>query len=274
MDANKYRRQKLRSLSYSDMKRFSECPKQFWLRYNRVGEDTVRVETREATIGDIVHRVLSGQDHPKRVKKLLEKQVKEGALVTDNLVEMEKECHARIKAARNLKKSDVSENSKTEKKFYYTDNFKNRITGEKDQCTLVSKPDRIGEYVENFKVFPEIVEIKNGKPRRSHVEQLLFAALVYSRHNQREKWHTRAIRLVINYVSLLQESSTVTFATQHRLEEFFNTRVSPVIEEINNRIPAGDFPAQVEGWKCNGCPFAAECEEFQSSLNQNQGGHS
>ncbi len=228
------KRRKLRSLCYSELKRFTSCPKEFWLRYNRVDEELVTVETREAAKGEAVHRVLSGQDHPRRVKKILEKFQAEGKLPPDiDLVELEKECQSTIKIARSQKKSDLSPKTKTEKKFFYNDSFVSKRTGEMNECTLVTKPDRLGEFEEKGKIIPEIIELKTtDKPHSSHFKQLLFAALVYSRHNLRDNWLSGPIRLVLNYAARLNQPE-VRFAGQYRLEEYLEKEVRPVIEEIN-----------------------------------------
>ncbi len=263
------KRRKLRSLCYSELKRFTSCPKQFWLRYNRVDEESVTVETPEAAKGEVVHRVLSGQDHPRRVKKILEKFQAEGILPPEtDLVAMEKDCHSVIKIAQEQKKADLSPKTKTEKLFFYNFSFMSKRTGAKDECTLVTKPDRLGEFEEKGKIIPEIIELKTSdKPHSSHLKQLLFAAIVYSRHNLRDKWLSGPVRLVINYASKLIQPE-IRFAGQYRLEEYLEKEVQPVIEEINERMETEDFPANVIPGRCKSCPFAAQCDEYQTSLTQ------
>ena len=285
MNNNQEKPQKLRSLCYSELKRFKNCPKEFWLRYNRVDEDSVTVETPEAIIGEIVHRVASGQDHPRRVKKLLEKFQAQGILVADNLVELEKQCQSQIKTARSLKKLDSSTKTHTEKTFRYDHKFTNS-EGEVVEITLVAKPDRIGHFEEKGKTIPEITELKTtDNPHSSHLKQLLYAALVYSRRRFLEKWQTVATKLVLNYAPKPDAITGVktgtgvietSFASQYRLEEYLTNEIEPAIEEINRRMATGAFPANVSPGRCRNCPFAAQCNEYQASLNEQpiQGGHS
>lgn len=284
MDNNQEKHKRLRSLCYSELKRFKNCPKEFWLRYNRVGEESVTVETPEAIIGEIVHRVASGQDHPRRVKKLLEKFQDKGILIADNLVELEKQCQSQIKTARSLKTLDASTKTRSEKKFKYDHTFTNR-EGVVVDITLVAKPDRIGHFEEKGKTIPEIAELKTtDKPHSSHLKQLLFAALVYSRHRYLDRWLSVAVKLVLNYAPKPDAATgakngpgatETRFASQYRLEEFLKNEIEPAIEEINRRMKTEDFPANVTG-RCRNCPFAVQCDEYQASFTEQpiQGGQS
>lgn len=222
--------QKLKSICYSDLKAFRRSFDEFLNRLQGIEEERSDENKVKSIVGDITHKVLAGEASTSKVRKLVLKALEEEQLSFDNSATqgIEKTIIQNVKTGKALKKqqevdTEGSTKQKNENKFYWLEPLTN--------CKLVAKPDS-WRWIKDPKTGKEALEIsenKTGEPRNCDRFQLMFAAIVLSKHLN----YSGPVYLSIRYTKCDQTISK--WCNQFRLAEELENIIQ-YIHAINDML--------------------------------------
>ena len=248
-----------RSLSFSDLWTFLECPKEYLARLQRKKQK----RTKEQVVGNATHAI--AEQHGEQTEEVR-------TLIAEELAQLpeaeREETLVRIQQvaanAQAMAELDGEDDDDTDRESVYKWVF------EAIGWTLCAKPDKVDFVTEDGRQIMEITDYKSGsshefheadgsisyRPKRKHKDQIYFFAMVVS---LALGW-TGPIRLRIRYWGNKAECKPMYYShrrTQEQLNE-----VAGYISRIESFVSAQEFPTRPGFW-CKHCPLEATCEANQ-----------
>ena len=252
-----------RSLSFSDLWTFLECPEEYLARLQRKKQK----RSKEQVVGDATHAI--AEQHGKKTAEIREFIRHELALLpAEQREETLKAIEVVAANAQEMAEHDEEDDDETDRESVH------RWLFERLGWTLCAKPDKVDFVMEGGRQIMEITDYKSGKsheyydsvsgktvyrPKRKHKEQIYFFALVVG---LAMNW-TGPIRLRIRYWGNKAECEPMWFShrrTQEALEE-----IAGHIAKIESYLAAKKFPTRSGFW-CKDCPLLANCKAGQTEL--------
>lgn len=248
-----------RSLSFSDLWTFMECPHEYLSRIR--GQKSKR--TKEQVVGDATHAIAeNGGTQTADIREFIEKEI--ARLPQSERAETLERIEQIAENARTMAEGDEEDGNDTDREEVY------RWLFESTGWTLCAKPDKVEIVREGDRRILEISDYKSGnsheirgpdgsviyRAKRKHREQLLFFALVLSRAMN---W-TGPIRLRIRYWGNKSECPPIWYS-HYRSRECLN-KIALQIRRIESLLNGEQIQPRAGFW-CKTCPRAQNCEAAQ-----------
>lgn len=244
-----------RSLSFSDLWTFLECPQEFLARLQRKKQK----RTKEQVVGDATHAL--AEQNGEQTEEIRQFIAKEIALLPEQEREETLEKIQLVSAnAQAMAEEDPEDDDETDRESVY------RFLYESIGWTLCAKPDKVDYVFERGKQIMEITDYKSGssheylengelryRPKRKHKEQIYFFAMVVS---LALGWNG-PIRLRIRYWGNKAECPPMYYSHYRTDEQLY--QLSLQIKRIQTYLEAREFPTKPGFW-CKDCPLSLSCE--------------
>lgn len=259
-----------RSLSFSDLWTFLECPQEYLARIQRKKQK----RTKEQVVGDATHAIAEQHgEQTAEIRAFIEQEI--ALLPLEERDETLKRIELVSANAQQMAELDEEDDEDTDRESVYRWIF--AAVG----WMLCAKPDKVDYVFEDGRQIMEITDYKSGssheyfdgqtgsrvyRPKRKHKEQIFFFAMVVS---LAENW-TGPIRLRIRYWGNKAECQPIWYShrrTQERLQE-----LAQHISRIESYLVSQKFPSKPGFW-CKDCPLAATCEAGKQAQSLRSGSH-
>jgi hypothetical protein len=257
---------KRKSLSFSDLWTFLECPKMYLARQQR----KTQKRNKEMLVGDVAHAV--AEHHGEQTEEIRTFIAKELALLPE---EERAQTISRIEQvtanAQEMAELDDDDDNETDREKVY------RWFFEEFGWTICAKPDKLDYSDDGRRKIMEITDYKSGcayestnpangqrsfKPKSKHKEQIYFFALVIS---LAENW-TGPIKLNLRYWGNKADCPPMWYSHNHTWNSL--DRLGKQIKRIEECTETQNFPATPRH-HCKGCPLLASCAEGQKWMEEN-----
>lgn len=246
-----------RSLSFSDLWTFEECPEEYLARLQRKKQK----RTMEQVVGDATHAMAENHgEQTAEIRRFIEQEV--SLLPEEDREEALQRIERIAHNAQDMAETDRQDDEDTDRESVY------RWLFEALGWTLCAKPDKVEFVNEGGRQVMVITDYKSGSsheyidprskaliylPKRKHKEQIFFFAMVVS---LAQNW-TGPIRLKIRYWGNKAECQPMWYShrrTGERLDE-----AARQIKLVEDYLSAKKFSGKPGFW-CQYCPLAATCE--------------
>ncbi len=249
-----FRRKK--SLSFSDLWTFIECPEEYLARLLR----KTQKRTKEGVVGEATHAIAEQHgETTDEIRRFIEKEV--SALPEEEREETVRRIELVSANAQEMAEDDPEDDEDTDRESVYKWFF------EQVGWTLCAKPDKVDYVEEDGRQIMEITDYKSGssheyhdengtvsyRAKRKHREQIYFFAMVVS---LALNWNG-PIRLRIRYWGNKSECKPLWYSRRRTNEAL--AEVAAQIKRIETCIEEARFPAKPGFW-CKNCPLAQNCE--------------
>lgn len=252
-----------RSLSFSDLWTFLECPEEYLARLQRKKQK----RSKEQVVSDATHAI--AEQHGERTEAIRVFIQQEVSLLPEAEREETLKRIEQVAAnAQEMAEHDEEDDGDTDRESVH------RWLFERCGWTLCAKPDKVDFVVEDGRQIMEITDYKSGRcyeyydsstnttvyrPKRKHKEQIYFFAMVVS---LALNW-SGPIRLRVRYWGNKAECQPMWYShrrTQEGLEE-----LAGYIAQIESFLAAKKFPTRTGFW-CKDCPLLSSCKAGQTEL--------
>lgn len=237
----------VKSISYSDLRTYLKCKKQF--DHRRI--HGWQPPTAKEAVANALHAIAEHGGDMRAAARKVQRQL--------DLIESEEERElARLELASRA--PAVAEMVRSEppgirEKVY---RWFDAVSG----WWLCAKPDRVRWFDEGNARIMEITDYKDTlEITGAHRKQLFFFAMVMSKAIN----HLDPIRMVVKRFKSHDNPGSIvppvqTFRYSHYRTESELTMWRGHLAEIDRLIEAGNFPAQA-GWYCKDCALYASCDQ-------------
>lgn len=257
-----------RSLSFSDLWTFLECPQEYLARLRRQKQK----RSKEQLVGDATHAIAENNgETSESIRVFIEKEI--SLLPVEDREATRKRIELVSANAQEMAESDEDSDDSDRESVY-------RWLFAQLGWTLCAKPDKVDFVKEGGREIMEITDYKSGssheyldpesgeviyRPKRKHKEQIYFFAMVLS---QALNW-TGPVRMRIRYWGNKAECKPMWYS--HRRTQEALAELAGHIKRIEQYLAQQSFPAKPGFW-CKDCPLAETCEsnrQYKSVLSGN-----
>ncbi|MBX9686671.1 MAG: PD-(D/E)XK nuclease family protein [Candidatus Obscuribacterales bacterium] len=245
-----------KSLSFSDLWIFLECPQEFLARLRR--KKTKKI--KQQVVGDATHAIAEKGEVTEEIKLKIEKEV--ALLPEEEREETRKRIEQVTANALEMAEEDGDDDEDTNRESVY------RWLYEAIGWTLCAKPDKVEIVTVDGRQVLDIMDFKSGssnefhdersgktsyRAKRKHKDQLFFFAMVVSKAMG---W-TGPVRMRIRYWGNKADCEPMWYS--HRRTDEQLREVTAHIRKIEAYFEAQSFPTRPGFW-CKDCPLAESCE--------------
>lgn len=254
-----------KSLSFSDLWTFLECPEEYLARIQRKKQKV----TKEQVVGNATHALAENHGEASDAIRIsIEQEL--SLLPAEERAETLKRIEIVAANAQEMATCDDEDDDDTDRESVY------RFLYDKLGWTLCAKPDKVDFVEVDGRQVMEITDYKSGRsheyydqetgdtayrPKRKHKEQIYFFAMVVS---LALNW-TGPIRLRIRYWGNKADCKPMWYS--HRRTGEALLELSGHIARIERYLAEKQFPAKPGFW-CKDCPLADSCQANRERMQK------